>query len=209
MPRLVLLWLLTWSGLSLAQVQLLATGLQAGAPVKKLPRTGWLVFTSEGLEPARVTFDVARDPVHDDGKPEAVKTGLDVRSTPEGAVLVRGLAPRKSASLLPPGQTVGLNRPGQALTLGTATLRVEQKDARSALVLSVGGVEQTLFQQNDGDLDGWNLRWAGDLDGDGKLDLLLDADSHYARQTTRLFLSSKASGRLLVKQVAHLTATGA
>lgn len=46
------------------------------------------------------------------------------------------------------------------------------------------------------------LIWAGDLDHDGKLDLLMDIDNHYAPTTYGLFLSSEAEGDDLVKLVA-------
>ena len=49
--------------------------------------------------------------------------------------------------------------------------------------------------------------WAGDLDGDGKIDLVLDDQPHYAyRVFYRLFLSSQAEPGKLVKEVAHFTA---
>jgi hypothetical protein len=44
------------------------------------------------------------------------------------------------------------------------------------------------------------LLWAGDLDGDGKLDLLLDLHDHYNVSEPTLFLSSKAEKGKLVKR---------
>jgi len=52
------------------------------------------------------------------------------------------------------------------------------------------------------------LRWAGDLDGDGKLDLILAADHHYNLSTTRLFLSSRAKKGELVQEVAKFSTSG-
>lgn len=40
----------------------------------------------------------------------------------------------------------------------------------------------------------WGLIWAGDLDGDGELDLVVDASSEHAGATLMLFLSSASSG---------------
>ena len=45
--------------------------------------------------------------------------------------------------------------------------------------------------------------WAGDLDGDGLVDLVLDDQPHYALICNyRLFLSSEALGGMLVREVA-------
>lgn len=47
------------------------------------------------------------------------------------------------------------------------------------------------------------LLWAGDLDGDGKLDLLLQVPSHEAATIYRLFLSSAAKGDDLLDWIAE------
>ena len=49
--------------------------------------------------------------------------------------------------------------------------------------------------------------WAGDLDGDGRMDLVLDDQPHYAyRVYYRLFLSGEAESGELVKEVASFSA---
>ena len=53
-----------------------------------------------------------------------------------------------------------------------------------------------------------NLIWAGDLDGDGKLDLLMDLTWHYNVKLPALFLSSQAEDGDLLKKVAELLQTG-
>lgn len=45
--------------------------------------------------------------------------------------------------------------------------------------------------------------WSGDLDGDGKLDLLLRVPAHYAGPVHRLYLSSAAKGKDLLDWVAE------
>jgi len=52
------------------------------------------------------------------------------------------------------------------------------------------------------------LIWAGDLDGDGKLDLLLDATFHYNVSDYTLWTSRGASGDALVEQVASFAISG-
>ena len=50
--------------------------------------------------------------------------------------------------------------------------------------------------------------WAGDLDRDGELDLLVDATFHYNVSNWTLWLSSGADSGELVGEVATLTTTG-
>ena len=53
-----------------------------------------------------------------------------------------------------------------------------------------------------------SLLWAGDLDRDGQLDLLLDISNHYAARHYVLYLSSEADAGDLVKPVAELFISG-
>jgi hypothetical protein len=52
------------------------------------------------------------------------------------------------------------------------------------------------------------LWWAGDIDRDGKLDLLLDLSNHYNASRPTLFLSSEAGEDELVGEAASLVITG-
>ena len=52
----------------------------------------------------------------------------------------------------------------------------------------------------------FDIEWAGDLDADGKLDLIVNLSRKYRRNPHRLLLSSKASGTQLVGQAAVLIA---
>jgi len=53
-----------------------------------------------------------------------------------------------------------------------------------------------------------SLLWAGDLDRDGQIDLLLDISNHYAARHYVLYLSSEADKGDLVKPVAELFIAG-
>jgi len=52
------------------------------------------------------------------------------------------------------------------------------------------------------------LLWAGDLDGDGRLDLLLDVSDHYNVQAFKLFLSSGAAADRLLGEGASFVSVG-
>jgi hypothetical protein len=63
--------------------------------------------------------------------------------------------------------------------------------------------------QDLGPVDGTaHLLWAGDLDGDGVTDLLLDETHHTGATRARLWLSSEAGGAGLVAEAAVLETTG-
>lgn len=121
-------------------------------------------------------------------------------------VWLKGLPPRAVTAELgyAPLSVAGAKVEGTSFTLEVQ--RVGETGHR--LVLREGAQEQTLFQQREGDLDGWHLSWAGDLDGDGRADFLLSADEHYNVTTLRLFLSSRAKKGALVREVAKLRETG-
>jgi len=54
----------------------------------------------------------------------------------------------------------------------------------------------------------WRVIWAGDLDGDGRLDLYVDTSDHYNMDLGRLLLSSAAGPGELVREVAVFKTTG-
>lgn len=216
--RSLLLAALVASGAANAQVKLLRPGLQGAKAMKGQPKTGWLALWPNRLAATKLEFAPARHPIDDDGKPEAVMTGLDVKVEGDVAplVLLRGLPARTLTPLIPPEEGTPFigdpKAPVSLPTLGDAPpleFSVESFGERGRrLVLTRAGTRQVLFEAAESDTDGWSLKWAGDLDGDGKPDLLLTADSHYARETLRLFLSSKAKKGELVHEVASLTGEG-
>jgi hypothetical protein len=81
--------------------------------------------------------------------------------------------------------------------------------AAPSVVLRAGAVAQTLSEwpaaARDARLD---LVWAGDLDGDGRLDLLLAASAQGAAVESVLYLSSAAASGRLVEAVARLRTAG-
>ncbi len=183
----------------------LTLGAHHGGSVKTVGQ-GWLGLFPEALRPVKVKLVKVRDPVDDDTRPAAVMTGIDV--SVEGAeqpeLLLKGLPPGPVSRLAIPEGGEGTS-PKQ---LGDATLTQTTKGEVHQYVLARGAVTQVLYAQTGGDTDGWRLVWAGDLDHDGEVDLILTAAPHYNTSTTRLFLSSQARKAQLVREVAHLTVTG-
>lgn len=78
----------------------------------------------------------------------------------------------------------------------------------SSLTLSSGKSSQTIYTQTRCSDCGWALEWAGDLDRDGRLDLMLDLSDHYNVVKHHLFLSSRAGKNELVRLVAVFCTVG-
>jgi hypothetical protein len=92
-----------------------------------------------------------------------------------------------------------------------------QRQQSCALILRSGAVRQTLFTYRSFFSEGqriWaserppTVLWAGDLDLDGGLDILLDTSDHYNVTEMRLFLSSAVQREPLPSEVARFTHTG-
>ena len=78
-----------------------------------------------------------------------------------------------------------------------------------SLELSRGHFSQELLAYDSTNGAVPSLLWAGDLDGDNQLDLLINATPHYAVYSApMLFLSSMAKDSDLVQKVAVFVATG-
>jgi hypothetical protein len=98
--------------------------------------------------------------------------------------------------------------PDTTIELGTSVQLLVARE--EGLFLVEGETEQRLsdvYPDSVGEFVA--VVWAGDLDGDGRIDLVLDDRPHYAyRSYYRLFLSSEAEPGYLVKEVAVFIATG-
>jgi hypothetical protein len=84
----------------------------------------------------------------------------------------------------------------------------EYLNETSKLVLSEGSIRQTLYSVESCDDCSWQIKWAGDLDGDGKLDFYIQLSPHYNAAIMKVFLSSGAENGKLVKEAAEFTTTG-
>jgi hypothetical protein len=96
----------------------------------------------------------------------------------------------------------------------TASGKVEDKGFEELIhnykvKLTVGRKTQTIASFKCVASDKYpRIYWAGDLDGDGKLDLVLDNATHYNVIEFTLFLSSAAQGDELVRRVASFRKGG-
>lgn len=181
----------------------------------------WMALIDEGqgsslrnvsIHVERVT-DVGEGPGKKSGKAVSIATPTEPESV---VVLLRGLPLREGA--VPTARYSGEGDAEKPLhiTLPNATTTYELAiscDGRDCpLTLSENGTAQPLFVFHDDpsarDFKGLRVIWAGDLDLDGKLDLLVDVSNHDNASDTALYLSSKAKSGELVGLVAMLQTVG-
>jgi hypothetical protein len=108
------------------------------------------------------------------------------------AAVIRPLGPERLELTLPGRPPAELRR----VPLGENGFRVE---------IGANGRFQPLYSTRESDEGSWSLVWAGDLNRDGRLDLLLRASHHYNVDVLRLFLAGR-DGRL--HEVAAFQTTG-
>ena len=181
----------------------------------------WMALIDEGqssslrdvtIHVERVT-DVGDEPGKKSGKAISIATLTRQESV---IVLLRGMPLREGA--VPTARYSGEGDAGKPLhiTLPNSTTTYELAiscDGRDCpLTLSENRTLQRLFVFNDNpyarDFKGLRVIWAGDLDGDGKLDLLVDVSNHDNASDTALYLSSKARSGELVGLAAILQTVG-
>lgn len=171
-----------------------------------LPKNGWIALYDDpkasSLRPTDITVKADRE----------MKT-VEVDSTPPGAVLVMHGIPQltggsvkravwnRDESLLRTGDRIAftLGRDRYTITLHASDTYL--KDAR--VVLEKAGVSQTLFShEGEGDEPHFEILWAGDLDRDGRLDLVMTMSPKYSYYPRTILLSSAAHPGELVHEVA-------
>ncbi len=213
-----------------ARVHVLEPGAWHGVDVSARSGESWLglYVTAEGseLRESKLTIKRVQDPLSDIGTTHRTGKRVGVGEALAPVFLVKG------AGYLQPGlaTTVFLKPPKRhfslaehtdvTLKLGAETYRLFVTGNGSsgtgvplpldaALYLSNGKTRQKLYAiegiNNDA---GWTLLWAGDLDGDGKLDLYADLSFHYDISERRLFLSSRAKPGQLVAEVGQFRTSG-
>jgi hypothetical protein len=88
--------------------------------------------------------------------------------------------------------------------------KTQPLDRMSTVTLTSGNNQQVLYRFSDEpDEPSLLVLWAGDLDRDGRLDLYMDLSRKYSVSRRVLFLSSAATGDVLVGEAAVFETTGA
>ncbi|MCC6980765.1 MAG: hypothetical protein IT343_20765 [Candidatus Melainabacteria bacterium] len=174
------------------------------------------------LKNTRVKLTMVNDAINDEAP--NLKTGkqITIPEKQEPLALLRGisgLTERKVVTCstnkkehMDINQKITLKLAKQQATLSTTGgFSKEEKECRTnyKIILESGGIKQTLVHHNQISSDtAPSLLWAGDLDGDGKIDLIMDTTDHYNVRDLTLFLSGKAKPGALVEKVAHHISTG-
>jgi hypothetical protein len=208
-----------------AAVSLLVPGTFHGDEVRARTGERWtgLFPTPSGFawRPAIITTRRVTDPTVDQN---AEKTGVEVLVKGGSPVVlikgipgltankVRGIFHKPEGLDLPQSDPLPLvMADGRAYQLRVLDRRASNDAPQKAsrLILETGSHKQVLYQWPTGLLDQHcELIWAGDLDGDGNLDLLMALSDHYNVTTYTLFLSSRRSAGTLVRQVAAFLTKG-
>ena len=197
----------------------------------------WLALQVEGgyaeLTPTRVRVRAVRDEILDE--PDQA-TGREVSSAmgDKAVMFMRGgnllagriesatFMPAERESAAPPQYTIRFIGRDYRITTACSVSRdtsVEQTQFDCRLILEGSGQTQRLFDlsaysppgsseiltSDDGNA---RLIFAGDLDRDGKLDLIFDTSDHYNVSRPTLFLSSQAKPGEQVGQAAQYESVG-
>jgi hypothetical protein len=214
---------------SRAGIQLVETGLFHDSEVRARTGETWLgLYVSEGrstLAPSVVTVEPVNDVVVDEEPWQKSGRAVSVRRKADPVFLISG------TKLLKPGRVrtssaraltltnasdVRLQLAGDEYKLKVSTTGTIESGTMSRddakLILSKGGLSQVIYdlggEGGETETVEWKLLWAGDLDGDSKLDLYVQVSEHYNVIEHRLFLSSQAGVKQLVREVAEFTITG-
>lgn len=205
--------------------QILMVGIFHGDEVSAVDGEEWdVLYSRDGsffLEKAQIKIELVEDVIIDNkGEKTGKKVSVDIEGEP---VLLL-----KNISNITPGE-VSTSINSKIYFFENDSIKAETAyddyligmniiDSKADLFISDGTVNQTLkeftaYLTGDsyymfGDEAMPSLIWAGDLDGDNKLDLLLDMTDHYNVSEVSLFLSSHASKGKLAKKVAVFRTAG-
>lgn len=207
------------------EIAIIRTGTYHGNEVITDSGPGWFglfrVDSTCELLPVAVTVRQAYDPIIGDSTGKRV----DIDRPGEPLIVVTGIE-RLEAGPVPTSfagdQFVNLGQeidfaekggyPYSLSAVGEARLRNgsgEMLYYNYSLVLRHADTRQTIIEYPVLALDGLpTLMWAGDLDRDGRLDLIMNLTNHYNVHLYALFLSSEAGPGELVRKVAEFRSVG-
>lgn len=175
------------------------------------PGTGWLALVTAGgvwrLEPTEVRATRVVDPVVD-GE-EGQKTGIQISSDHETALTLLRIPGIKPGKVDPPDMKFKSNP--REISIAGGPLKISFKGAdyvieptKAGIFLKKGTRQMLLAelpQENSENTNAASLLWAGDLDGDGQIDLLFSYSGEN-KFGACLYLSAGASKDALVRQAA-------
>jgi len=231
---LVLPWSYTGDGARASRkppagVKLIETGSFHGEEIDAQTGQQWLGLYVNGEDSALIFSTINVKQVHDDiGDAPDEQTGknVSVNHTSNPLFLLRG------AKMLQPGAVTTVSAAAQSLgnssdieikLAGTSYhLKVASRDKKASefvtlddarLILTDGTKKQVLTSlggkgEHEANAGLWQLLWAGDLDGDHKLDLYVQVSGHYNSSSRILFLSSQAGKGELLHAVAEFSTWG-
>jgi len=167
---------------------------------------GWLGWTSEGntLVPVTLVVRDLRKDRPDDEEEVSVEKSADVtfavRCVPglrAGTIRSAGIVNHELSGIRSLRISVGTRR-------YEIQLRSQRDDLSDAAVMLTEGSRTQVLYSADGFADEphFDIAWAGDLDRDGRLDLIVNLSRKYSWHPYRLLLSSKASASQLVGDAA-------
>ena len=210
-----------------SEIQLLQVGAFHGDEVSAESGEVWLGLYSMpdgyALIPSRITVETVYDPFVDNAGEKTGKV-VSVEGQAHPLFLIKGLNPSERESITTLSAEETILSPGKSLNLGLDGKNESYLTAYGegdvgpngftslenySLELSKGRLSQELlaYSSTNGAIP--TLLWAGDLDGDNQLDLVINATPHYAISSApMLFLSSMVKGSNLVQKVAIFIATG-
>ncbi len=179
---------------------------------------GWigLIPSRDGFAWAsfRIKTEKVNDPIGDDPPTlkRATQITLETPAAAEPLFLLRGLpqlATKPVHTCFDRSENGSFLEQNPILLTCDATAYSVQVTNRRFLQLKKAGKIQTLFTWPQAlSEEHAELIWAGDLDGDGKLDLLLDHSDHYNATGLTLYLSTWAAPGQLVGRAATFKTVG-
>ena len=203
-----------------SEIQILQVGYFHGDDVSAKSGETWfgLYPIPNGYEliASRIAVEAVFDPMVDDSEDQKTGKKVSVNLSTEPLFLVKGLDTLKNGAIktlssgqiiLKPGKCLRFtfdNRDDYHLTV-FGEREISAGFQNYEIELSKGQLSQVIIAYDSTDGDVPRLLWAGDLDRDGQLDLLVDATNHYAVSAPTLFLSSMAEDDHLLEKVAQLT----
>ncbi len=171
------------------------------------------------LKKTKVLLTLVSDPIADDSLDKKTGKKISIDGMGEPIILVRGVSSLKAGRVPACGTTKEHIAVGETLkmklgaTVSQLRITGKKKDKEIStdykIVLECGGIKQELYKRAELGVDGRpSLLWSGDLDLDGKIDLIMNMTDHYNVRKITLFLSGKAKPGKLVEQVAFIESSG-